>query len=78
MRKGNQNGNKPDQVLEPKVQQLANRLDTKPGAAEEADQWTKAQGNEYNGGMFHGMSCGRDKTWDHVDKEGRKLYAVTF
>lgn len=30
------------------------------------------QGLTYNGGFFHGMPCGRDKTWD---TDG--LYAVT-
>ena len=46
-------------------------------AAQEAAKETIAQGNRYNGGWFHGMACGRDKSWDHVDKDGRKLYAVT-
>ena len=31
----------------------------------------------YNGGMFHGMPCGRDKTHDHVTADGTKLFAVT-
>lgn len=35
------------------------------------------RGVTYNGGWFHGMPCGRDKTWDYVDKEHGKLYAVT-
>lgn len=35
------------------------------------------RGVTYNGGWFDGMPCGRDKTWDHVDKELGPLYAVT-
>ena len=35
------------------------------------------RGDTYNGGMFHGMSCGRDKSWDR-EEDGRKLYAVTY
>lgn len=27
---------------------------------------TKLQGNTYNGGWFHGMACGRDKSFDYV------------
>jgi hypothetical protein len=42
------------------------------------DKHVRKLGLTYNGGWFHGMSCGRDKTWDHVDKTtGRKLFAVT-
>lgn len=37
-----------------------------------------AKGYTYNGGWFHGMPCGRDKSWDATSKDGRKLYAVTF
>lgn len=49
----------------------------------DAQAYAKAhQGNTYNGGFFHGMPCGRDQTWDHVDcsagpLKGTKLYAVT-
>jgi hypothetical protein len=35
------------------------------------------QGRTYNGGYFHGMSCGREKKWDHVDPKLGQLYAVT-
>lgn len=36
------------------------------------------RGRAYNGGYFHGMPCGRDTKFDHVDPEtGVKLYAVT-
>jgi hypothetical protein len=46
------------------------------------DRHVRALGITYNGGYFHGMACGRDKTWDHVDQSGgylhgKKLYAVT-
>jgi hypothetical protein len=46
-------------------------------AAQEAAKQTIAEGNTYNGGMFHGMACGRDKSWDHTSPEGIRLYAVT-
>ena len=37
-----------------------------------------AMGYTYNGGFYHGRACGRDKSFDHVDKEtGKNLYAVT-
>lgn len=37
----------------------------------------RAQGATYNGGWFHGMACGRDTSWDHVDAKLGPLYAVT-
>jgi hypothetical protein len=42
----------------------------------------RAKNVTYNGGFFHGMACGRDKTWDHVDQSGgylhgKRLFAVT-
>lgn len=37
----------------------------------------RRRGITYNGGWFHGMPCGRDKTWDHEDPVLGKLYAVT-
>lgn len=37
----------------------------------------RATGRTYNGGYFHGMPCGRDKTWDHVDATHGQLYGVT-
>lgn len=48
----------------------------------EADAATYAadvrrRGATYNGGWFHGMSCGRDTTWDHVDPALGPLFAVT-
>jgi hypothetical protein len=51
------------------------------GSEEDATEYAakvKAQGITYNGGWYHGRPCGRDKTWDHVDKEtGKALFAVT-
>jgi hypothetical protein len=59
---------------------------------EDAQAYAKAHsGATYNGGWFHGMSCGRDDSWDmevkawHHDRDkldrsipiGTKLYAVT-
>ncbi len=35
------------------------------------------RGITYNGGWFHGMPCGRETKWDHVDPTLGKLYAVT-
>ena len=35
-------------------------------------------GATYNGGFYHGMTCGRDKSWDYKDEELGQLYAVTF
>ena len=32
----------------------------------------------YNGGYMHGVSCGRDKTWDRKDEDGNvTAWAVT-
>ena len=42
---------------------------------EAADAYAKVvtdKGTTYNGGWFHGMPCGRDKSWD---RDG--LFAVT-
>ena len=47
------------------------------------------RGLTYNGGFYHGMACGRDKSWDYKDAERtphdgksggvkRDWYAVTF
>jgi len=35
------------------------------------------RGETYNGGFFHGMACGRDKSWDYTDQTFGPLYAVT-
>jgi hypothetical protein len=45
--------------------------------AKEYSALVKAQGYTYNGGMFHGMPCGRDSGFDYVDEELGQLYAVT-
>jgi hypothetical protein len=46
----------------------------------EADRYgrrVQEWGCTYNGGFRDGERCGRDSTWDHVDPDGRQLYAVT-
>lgn len=35
------------------------------------------RGDTYNGGYFHGMSCGREPGRDYTDKALGRLYAVT-
>ena len=40
-------------------------------------KYSGAVGNTYNGGYFHGMSCGRDKGFDHVDPVLGPLFAAT-
>lgn len=47
-------------------------------SAQEAHKYVTERDYRYNGGMFHGMQCGRDKTWDRTNEKGRKLYAVTY
>jgi hypothetical protein len=37
----------------------------------------RKRGDTYNGGFFHGMACGRDKTWDYIDETLGQLFAVT-
>jgi hypothetical protein len=37
----------------------------------------RKRGDTYNGGYFHGMPCGRDTGWDHVDPALGPLFAVT-
>lgn len=49
---------------------------TKADAAAYA-KYVRAQGYTYNGGFYHGMPCGRETTWDHVDPTHGPLYAVT-
>ena len=49
-------------------------------SAADADAYSKivrGQGRTYNGGYFHGMSCGRDTAFDHIDAKLGQLYAVT-
>lgn len=46
----------------------------------EADAYAlivRKRGDTYNGGFFHGMPCGRDKTWDYTDETLGPLFAVT-
>lgn len=38
--------------------------------------YVREKGFTYNGGWFHGMPCGRDKSFDKDGPKGR-LYAVT-
>jgi len=49
---------------------------TKADAARYA-RHVRERGHTYNGGWFHGRPCGRDASWDHIDKELGQLYAVT-
>jgi hypothetical protein len=47
--------------------------------ATEADAETFAaaiKGQTYNGGFFHGMACGRDRSFDRT-VDGARQYAVT-
>lgn len=46
--------------------------------ADAAGSYSTMAGHEYNGGWFHGMPCGRDKSFDHTDPKLGKLYAVTY
>jgi len=46
-------------------------------AAAFASAAVAARGDTYNGGWFHGMSCGRDTRWDYVSPEHGPLFAVT-
>lgn len=43
--------------------------------AKEAAKIVRRLGRTYNGGWFHGMACGRDKTFDNKEAG---LYAVTY
>ena len=45
----------------------------------EYDEIVRERGDCYNGGWYHGMSCGRCPSFDHVDEEtGQRLFAVTI
>lgn len=49
-------------------------------SAKDADTYAavvRKRGDTYNGGFFHGMACGRDKSFDYTDTEHGRLYAVT-
>ena len=48
-----------------------------PKDAAEAAQAVVKAGDTYNGGFFHGKPCGREPSWDYVDPDGVKWYAVT-
>jgi len=52
-----------------------------PAAAEQAAEATRAAGNTYNGGWFHGEPCGRETQFDHTPaagpNKGKRLYAVS-
>ena len=46
--------------------------------ADAAHKAVRARGDEYNGGWFHGMACGRAPEFDYNDDVyGARLYAVT-
>lgn len=45
--------------------------------AAQYDKIVRKRGDTYNGGYFHGMACGRDKTFDYDDPKHGRLYAVT-
>jgi hypothetical protein len=42
------------------------------------DASVRKQGLTYNGGWFHGMACGRDRSFDFTDADGVRWYAVTY
>lgn len=42
-----------------------------------AGDLVRRRGDTYNGGFFHGMSCGRDAGFDYVDGVHGALFAVT-
>lgn len=55
------------------IHYFATEADAKAAAA-----IVRKRGDTYNGGHFHGMPCGRDTGFDHVDRDtGEKVYAVT-
>jgi hypothetical protein len=40
-------------------------------------EYISLRGDTYNGGFFHGMSCGRDAGFDYKTKDGVQLFAVS-
>ena len=44
--------------------------------ANDYHNFIQSENHTYNGGMFHGMRCGRDRVFDKT-KDGVKIYAVT-
>ena len=45
--------------------------------AERFGELSSKMGNTYNGGWFHGMSCGREKQFDH-EIDGVKWFAASY
>ena len=45
--------------------------------ANAADKLVRKRGDTYNGGFYHGLACGRDTSFDHVDPTLGPLFAVT-
>lgn len=45
--------------------------------AQKFHEHVRERGDTYNGGFFHGMRCGRDRSFDHDDPVLGHLYAVT-
>lgn len=46
--------------------------------ADLAHKAVRERGDTYNGGWFHGESCGRRPEFDYIDHDyGARLYAVT-
>ena len=45
--------------------------------AEKRGKQVEEKGDTYNGGWNHGRLCGRDRGFDRILDDGKKLYAVT-
>lgn len=45
--------------------------------AEDRAAEVRKRGDTYNGGMFHGMPCGREPHQDFISDEHGPLYAVS-
>lgn len=46
--------------------------------AQAAHRYVRYRNIRYNGGMFDGMPCGRDETWDQKDADGNTIaFGVT-
>lgn len=50
---------------------------TDEALADEHGKLVEKTGATYNGGWFHGMECGREKTRDYMADDGTMRYAVT-
>ena len=46
--------------------------------AGKAGSQVRLAGRTYNGGFFHGESCGREPARDYETKNGERRFAVTF